>query len=488
MNYIGFGKGSLKGILKTNLPFDDDIEVRAVAMRPENGAPVALLMADMQSQIPRRCLVIRDAVARCLKTPPENIGVFCTQNHGVPLDSQDIYDLDRMQDLFSQVAADALRAACPALMAYVEVNPHPAGVVNRRVRFDNAGSFTFYYGFDLFPDGRAGCASLMKQAIQGLLFGSERILRYPMPEAKLGPADIGQGPVLPTTMLFDEAEDPLIQGLFLKTIDGRPIGSICRWTAHPVTANRVSQGQAVSHSADYPYYVRQYLSRNFGGGAIFMTGPCGNQAPLVGQKSLALAEKTGNRIGQLVMEALSSATWRDLDRVCAVSEWVNLPVRSDYPRTLDQACAALAIAQREFYAIQSKRDPDQFQKLKALADEIDRLKYTTQKKHVVWCGLSVEDLASQWVPHPLFALRVGEAVIVGLPGEPFGAFSVNLRRRQTKARVLVIEECNGYLSYIPTSAEYSMGGYESNAAIVGPAAEAILLDRAESLIDRCFSQ
>ena len=48
--------------------------------------------------------------------------------------------------------------------------------------------------------------------------------------------------------------------------------------------------------------------------------------------------------------------------------------------------------------------------------------------------------------------------------------------------LVVVEEANGYLSYIPAADEYEQGGYGSAAAILDPAAENVLLDRLGDLI------
>ncbi|MDP2991026.1 MAG: hypothetical protein Q8O57_10755, partial [Kiritimatiellota bacterium] len=309
MNSIGFGKASLKGTWKTDWLFADDIEANAVVLRPERGDPVALVTSDMLTQWPRRSLALRDAVARRLHTVPDKVGILCTQNHAVPVDAPEIFDLERLEAAFAQAAASALNAAVPAVMTYVETSPNPPGVVNRRVRFDDAGSFTFYFGFELRPDGRAGYAHLLDLAIRGLYAGPEQTLRNPCPEAESWPVVNGIPP-LPPYPVFNDAEDPLIQGLFFKTPDGQPIGSISRWAAHPITANVAGVKR---HTADYPYYVRQCLARKFGGGAVFLTGPCGNQAPCVDRKSLALAQRTGDWVGRQLLDALSSATWKPLD-------------------------------------------------------------------------------------------------------------------------------------------------------------------------------
>jgi hypothetical protein len=48
-------------------------------------------------------------------------------------------------------------------------------------------------------------------------------------------------------------------------------------------------------------------------------------------------------------------------------------------------------------------------------------------------------------------------------------------------RLVVCEEANGYLSYVPPASEYAQGGYGVAPAILAPAAEEILLSETEAL-------
>ena len=481
---IGFGRTSLRGTWATDLPLVDDIEVNAVVLRTGQGRPVALMNCDMLSMLPSTCLRIRDRVARTLDTTPEQIGVFCTQNHGVPLDSPVDFDLDRLVERFAEAAGQARREAQPAWMAYVEVAPRPAGVVKRRKRFNGMGCFTFYYGFDVRPDGKAGCAALLELALKGLMVGPEAAMRHPYSASAQWPPLRDPLPPVPPDLTLDDPDDSLIQGIFFRTSDGRPLGSISRWAAHPITANIARHGKSVHHSADYPFYLRQALAREFGGGAVFFTGPCGDQAPLVGEKSRTLAERTGEQVGRHLLEALRTAIWQPVTAVHANSAWVELPVRDDYPHSMEQAKKALETIRREFHEVRASNVPDKWKRLKSLSDEIERLNYTAEGTHFSWTGITAETLAKGWVRHPLFALRIGDVALAGLPGEPFGAYSMELRKRCAPVRVMVAEECNGYLGYLPTATEFPLGGYGSNSAIFSPDSEALLVGSLASLINR----
>ena len=151
---------------------------------------------------------------------------------------------------------------------------------------------------------------------------------------------------------------------------------------------------------------------------------------------------------------------------------------------MEQAKRALETVRREFHEARTSSAPDKWRRLKSLSDEIERLSYAAEGTHFSWTGLTAEALAKGPVRHPLFALRIGDVALAGLPGEPFGAYSVELRKRCAPLRVIVAEECNGYLGYLPTAAEFPLGGYGSNSAFFSPDAEALLVESLASLIAR----
>ncbi len=84
-------------------------------------------------------------------------------------------------------------------------------------------------------------------------------------------------------------------------------------------------------------------------------------------------------------------------------------------------------------------------------------------------------------------LRLGRALIVGVPGEPTTA--VGRRLREAAARkgydpVLVASHVGGWIGYILTPEEYREGGYEATLAFHGPALSDRLLQAVERGLQR----
>jgi len=62
------------------------------------------------------------------------------------------------------------------------------------------------------------------------------------------------------------------------------------------------------------------------------------------------------------------------------------------------------------------------------------------------------------------ALRLGDAVFVGLPGEPFVELGLRLKRGSPFAHTYIAGLANGCEGYIPTRAAFAEGGYEVRTA------------------------
>ncbi|HLN26466.1 MAG TPA: hypothetical protein VK395_01835 [Gemmataceae bacterium] len=77
-------------------------------------------------------------------------------------------------------------------------------------------------------------------------------------------------------------------------------------------------------------------------------------------------------------------------------------------------------------------------------------------------------------PIDITCLDLGKALILHLPGEPFIEYQLLAQRLRKDAFVCVAGYGDDGPGYIPTSADYFQGGYETTVALAGPPSEAIL--------------
>ena len=77
---------------------------------------------------------------------------------------------------------------------------------------------------------------------------------------------------------------------------------------------------------------------------------------------------------------------------------------------------------------------------------------------------------------PIHGLRLGEAAIVALGGEPFVEYALFGRTRSPAASTLVLGYTDGNLGYLPTEAAFAEGGYEPTAYQYWPDGKALSPD------------
>ena len=62
-------------------------------------------------------------------------------------------------------------------------------------------------------------------------------------------------------------------------------------------------------------------------------------------------------------------------------------------------------------------------------------------------------------------VRIGDVGIVGLPGEIFCEFGMDIKRHSPAKHTMVIGLANDAIGYIPTEEAFEHGGYESTPGV-----------------------
>jgi neutral ceramidase len=80
------------------------------------------------------------------------------------------------------------------------------------------------------------------------------------------------------------------------------------------------------------------------------------------------------------------------------------------------------------------------------------------------------------------AFRIGEAAVVGLPGEIFVELGMAIKAGSPIQPTFVAELVGDSVGYLPTRKAYDEGGYEVTATIFAPGAGEMLVDVAVELM------
>jgi hypothetical protein len=215
---------------------------------------------------------------------------------------------------------------------------------------------------------------------------------------------------------------------------GQPLAVLVNFTAHPTFMS----GKDMLFSGDWPGHLQRTLESLIGGGvtAMYYNGAQGDQSPVAradsGDSRWERAERYGRDLG-----------------VLAWNQWQKTPTRPDVPIAYQRH--TITLPERGWHPDFMKTGGAEYGLNEKLLKEMLPQLFPTQ----------VDSLS----------LRVGDLVIVGIPGEM--AASLGLKVKSETARLTGAQHptigglADVWVSYILPAAEYRRGGYESSMSFYG---------------------
>lgn len=273
-----------------------------------------------------------------------------------------------------------------------------------------------------------------------------------------------QGPQNTPDFIGNEGpEDNELKVLKITSPQGAGRGGMVNFACHTT----VMGGEAV-FSADYAGPLTEALSRQLGGIFAFLQGAAGNLWAIdTSREQAELAHdfvgpdhalKMGEALAQKAVEALADAH----------------PVSS----SLRIAREILPIPQRR--VTRKQVELAQWYLEKAPVD-LDQQEFTRQIYGHDYTFYGNDAVVQEWFARETIGmwewqrrsgvreiieeveiqvLRLGDAVLVGLPGEVFTEFGLEIKARSPFRETFIVELANGWHGYIPTRAAFAHGGYE----------------------------
>jgi hypothetical protein len=274
--------------------------------------------------------------------------------------------------------------------------------------------------------------------------------------------------------------DTSVGVLRVDDLDGRPIATVFRYSAHPVTVGSRSEVA----STDYPGPARDVLEDNLGGLGLFLQGCGGNVNPRVGIGWEVDCRDTKNRVGlELGGEALKVAArirtntkagerrplgnvpnilftpWEPVDGdTCTFLSAAETTVELEYDElpTLEQAQAVLAHWQRTLD--------------ERLAGDALDWEVRAAQKYEHWARRLVAAVEDGHPTHPLHlqAIRVNDVVFCALDMEVFFETGLEIRERSPLSDTFVLGYSNGLHGYLPRCEDYPDGGWKIDESYAVP--------------------
>jgi hypothetical protein len=434
---------------------------------------VALVGADLVGLSPAYATAIREAVARTLGIPTENVLLNESHTHAAPHTS------GRLKIGGNQ------RAISPVEQEYARYLPQQmagaAYLAAGRLEPVRVGSAT----------GFVDLAVNRRERVDGGVRGTVGEVR----------TILGWNP--------DGACDRDVGVLRIDRLDGSPMAIVVNFACHPVVVGP----EDLAVNPDFPGPMRGLVERISGATCLFLQGAAGNVLPREGFFPESGPEVTfGERLALEVLRVASGIetfTYHIERKPYGSMTPIALYRRV---RVNPQPVQSLAVAS-EIVALPLKPIPTEEQL------ETERARYHSQLEearragappevlnpiecHVNWAEDALRQLREEGpytsVPAFLQAFRIGDTAIVAVPGEPFSEISLAVKERSPAGRehTIFAGYSNGIISYLPSRVEYEFGGYEVDYAHhsfglleqVSPETEAIIVESLGRLLHRVFNE
>jgi neutral ceramidase len=253
-----------------------------------------------------------------------------------------------------------------------------------------------------------------------------------------------------TTHMTWEGVDPeLVEGYwgskdpevitFTINQNGKDIGTIVNFGCHATTLT----GSNWLYSADYPGYLVESIRKVKGRDYLpmFFNGPCGNVTQINNDigflDTYPEAQRIGYLLGVSAMEAMKNQQRVKGGEVRVSRQFVPLKRMTISEERLAWARKVMERVAREgMPPLQQDGIPDEMYagnwiRMHEIQDQIDSIEVQV--------------------------IRVGDLAFVGLTGEPFNEFGVEIKAQSPCPNTMVMGLANDYTSYFPTAVSFTQG-------------------------------
>ncbi len=237
--------------------------------------------------------------------------------------------------------------------------------------------------------------------------------------------------------------DPRVAALGFRRNDGTFKAVVVNYPMHAVALGPTNR----QISADVPGQAALALSRQLPGKPVVLVtnGACGNLNPPAENVPFQQIEIWGRQIADAVADRLAQARSTPEPRLQVAARIFPLPLE-----VLDaegiEAFAGKAL-----------------QNTKSLAEWGDKYRRVVEHWRSTMVPAAQSGSAADHGDAELFAVRLGDVVLLGANAEVFSEFTDWLRDGSGQ-KVYVVGYANGDMGYLPTQAAYGEGGYEVEVA------------------------
>jgi hypothetical protein len=257
------------------------------------------------------------------------------------------------------------------------------------------------------------------------------------------------------------ADDTLLVGR-ITAESGRLIGTLVNYACHPTTL----AWQNTLISPDYVGALREVVEADQHAPCLFMQGASGDLGPREGYVGdTAVADRNGRQLGHAAAAAIESLPPPGTRFVYTgiVASGANLGTWEYQPCDAAQMRASEQLGARvDIVELRRKKDI-------GVVDSLSTPDSVQEREKALRRRFLTEALGDSPVyAMPIWTWRLGGALLVAIPNEPYSALQVELRRRLADTPVLVLGVTNRTLGYLCPEATYGTGLYQEQQSPFAP--------------------
>jgi len=430
-----------------SLGVHDDLHARVMHLAADDG-PALVVSLDHMGLSPGQSVAVKSRLARACGIAADRIVIFYTHTHaGVE------FRAAALAELLARAAERARDKAGPAEIAYTKVDVDRRYSVNRRAELAHGlGAVSIIFNRNISVDLRKGTEEVGRQ-IRDLItrgvniWGTNYLEPDKDPDRPSRPLSPKQADLLgelPEQIYLDGPVDSDLEWLAFRGERGRWLGSIVRFSAHPVIWRKTITGLI---SADYPgVFCAHMEDATDGAPALFVNGPCGNVKPLYPRNTEEEMDRVGGSLARELLRRGSHLSWRALGRALLVERKERFPVHDDVRKHAGRWPVEEAAAR--FHHLARRGD-----------DPI------AMKRALDWSLRCWGNAAVGWrrptISLPFHLLAFDDIALLGMPTEVWCEVGLSVKAATHDKRVIVGALCDACTNYVPVSGALSNGGYEA---------------------------
>ncbi|NJI59315.1 MULTISPECIES: hypothetical protein [Microbacterium] len=275
------------------------------------------------------------------------------------------------------------------------------------------------------------------------------------------------------------ADDTVMIGRL--SVDGVVRGTLVNYACHPTTL----AWQSREVSPDYVGAMREIVEAATDAPCLFVQGASGELAPREQYTGdVSVADRHGRSLGHAVLAALDAlpAPGEELTLEGVVESGAPLAIWAGQEASGGEGAAG-SVASVEL----PLRDLPTLDELAEEWKDID----PRSREERLGRARNLRDgyIDGPTVQHPVWAWRLGDAVIVGHPGEAYSRLQTALRARFPETPIVVMNLTNGPgFVYLPTRDAYDRGAYQAWQTPLAPGALDLLEEHVAAVVADLFDR